>query len=744
MVIDMLKIKKSKADSIEKKTDNKKSGQVKAQKVKPAKKEKESKQKKTSKNRKPEMQKTGKEKAGLLLFGIRNKIVLCFLIPILFMIIIGISSYQKSAEGLSEKFQESTIQTIDMAKEYVDVSCTFIEAEGLKYAFDSDVSKYVAGTLADEPLELKNVMEGIKTDMLASQTANSFISNIHIITKENINMLTTGTSRNASTGLFSEYKETVASPTYGILSWVDSHPMLDEVFALKESDYILSYQVMTKSNNACVVIDIKKSTIEDFIKGLDLGEGSIVGFVTENGRELIVEQLDEGEESILEEGEPVFYGQDFFSQIDAEHMQGSTEVSFHNEAYLFIYSRSEETNITICALVPMRVVTSQAQEIKSLTIVLIILACVIALVVGIFVVTGIQANMKRISQKLGEVAKGDLTVRVHAKGRDEFQGLAGSATNMIDNTKKLVNKVTNATEQLAESAKGVEDVSGVINEYSYEITQAIDEINEGMGRQSRHAQECVTRTDVLSNEIQEAGDEVEKVEMLVNETVGMIGQGMEIVQLLGERAKETTEITAEVGDSIGSLKKESEIISTFIETITSISEQTNLLSLNASIEAARAGEAGRGFAVVAEEIRKLADDSAKAAGEIQNNVSHIMTQTINSVKSADRAQKMVALQAESVEQVVKVFGDMRQQMDYLVEGLREIVVSMERADGERSDTVQAVQNISNIIEETAERAERVKDIAGRLLANVENLKVTADVLGNNMDGLKTEISVFKI
>jgi len=219
---------------------------------------------------------------------------------------------------------------------------------------------------------------------------------------------------------------------------------------------------------------------------------------------------------------------------------------------------------------------------------------------------------------------------------------------------------------------------------------------------------------------------------------------MEYVQLLSERAHTTTEITSEVGSSIESLKKEYEIINSFVETITSISEQTNLLSLNASIEAARAGDAGRGFAVVAEEIRKLADDSARAAGEIQRNVSHIMGQTESSVQNAHQAQKMVDLQGEAVEQVIKVFGDMRKQMSTLAEGLREIVTSMERADIERGDTVQGVQNISNIIEETADRAEKVKDIAGRLLTNVENLNSTADVLGDNMQELKSEISVFKI
>lgn len=684
-----------------------------------------------------------KQTSGFMLLGIRNKIVLCFLVPVIFMVVIGVSAYRKADEGLSEKFRESTLQTIEMTKDYIEMSCNFIKAEGLKYAFDADVSKYLQGTLESSPVDKKETVRAINTDMISSKTSIPFIGEIHIITKEDINVITT-VAGNGVQGMFGAYRESV-SQDKGIESWIDTHPLLDEAFGMSENDYIMAYEILSKSKNGCIVIDIGQDAVADLLRGLDLGEGSIIGFVTENGREIIAEQLEEGQESILPESGTVFFGQEFFGMIGAEQPQGSAEVRFNGENYLFLYSRSEEIeDITVCALVPMAVVTSQAQEIKALTVVLVILACIVALVIGIFVAMGIQLNMQRISRKFGEVAGGDLTVMVKAKGHDEFQGLADSATNMISNTKNLVNKVANATGQLEVSARSVEEVSAVINEYSLDITQAIDEIHAGIGRQSENAQDCVSRTDILSNEIGEVSRVVERVSALVDENERMISRGMEIVHLLGERAGQTTEITSEVGNSIESLKKEYEIIDSFVETITSISDQTNLLSLNASIEAARAGEAGRGFAVVAEEIRKLADDSASAAGEIRNNVSQIMAQTESSVKSAEEAQEMVALQAESVEQAIKVFGDMRAQMALLASGLREIVVSMEKADAERSDTVQGVQNISHIIEETAERAETVREIAGKLLSSVENLNKTADVLGDNMQELKSEISVFRI
>lgn len=684
-----------------------------------------------------------KEQQKGVLFSIRAKIFLCFLVPILFLILVGVFSYKKAAAGMYDTFRDSNEQTINMANQYIDVSNSFIEAEALKYAFQSDLGKYMIGLYETDSTRKKSVINSVGSSIRASQAGNEFISNIHIVTIEDIQMLSTRAGGNVM-GIYKEYKDEMLGYSDNgkkLPEWVDYHKTLDETLGLKQSDYIMAYQTTPQSGKGFIVIDVKASAIQQFLDSLDMGDGSIIGFVTQSGREIISEKLPDGQESTRADGETVFYGQDFFNNL--EDQQTTKEVSINGKSYLFFYSRMERTNAAVCALVPMEIVNGQADDIRNVTIAVVLIACVVAVLIGIIISTGIQKNMKRISGRLEEVAEGNLTTKVSVKGHDEFNNLAVVANHMINNNKKLVQKVSGATDTLESSAQEVRQASNVMKDYSVNIIQAIDEINDGITKQSEHAEECVRKTDTLSEEIQNVSSIAGQVEGLVSEAENMINHGMQMVQTLGERATKTTDVTIKVETSIEELKKESEIINEFVETITDISEQTNLLSLNASIEAARAGEAGRGFAVVAEEIRKLADHSAEAAGEIQNNVTHITDQTVNSVENAKQARDMVALQTEAVQEVVGVFDDMNQCMQKLFDALKEIVSSTEQADKEREDTLAAVKNISDIIAETAEGTKLVQSVAAKLQENVDTMNQTAQSLGDNMNDLKSEISVFK-
>lgn len=679
------------------------------------------------------------------IFGLRSKIYLCFLVPIVFMIVVGIVSYRYAEDGLSEKYMESTQQTANMATDYMDVSCSGIKSEALQYAFDGDLEKYFLGLMGKSAIEKANYYSDTRVKLAASQMADSFINDIHVITMPGNNCLTTKTADKIDgfyKDLLAEIQE-MSTDASGVKKWISHHDTIDETLGTNSDDYFVSYALQSSQKMGYIVIDVNSDAVRELLSGMDLGTGSIIGFVTNDGKEIICTRDDEDKVVFFDEA--VFPDQDFYVESSgSEELAGNMEVKYNGKHYLYIYSRSAETGITFCSLIPSSVVTGQAEKIKNITIAFVIIACIISLLIGSVIAQGILRNMRRISKRLNQVAEGDLTVEVDAKGRDEFQSLAKTATDMVRNNKKLVMRLSGTATQLEASSDDVHNVSNSINNYSSDITKAIDEISIGMTKQAEHAEECVIKTNELSEKMKAISNMVDKAEQLSDKTEKMIQQGMEIVEVLSTRAKETSEITNKVGESISLLKKESESINGFAQTINQISKQTNLLSLNASIEAARAGEAGRGFAVVAQEIRNLADDSSVAAGEIKNKVEIISAQTMSTVENAKNAEEMVAFQQEAVSQVIDVFAEMNNQMQDLFANLKEIGNCTASADVDRNETIDAVENISAIIEETASSSSLVYDMALELLNNVEKLTHTAAVLDDNMNGLKTEINAFTI
>lgn len=679
------------------------------------------------------------------IFGLRSKIYLCFLVPIVFMVVVGFVSYRYAEDGLSEKYMESTQQTANMATDYMDVSCSGIKSEAMQYAFDGDLEKYFLGLMGKSAIEKANYYSDTRVKLAASQTADSFINDIHIITMSGNNCMTTKTSDKID-GFYKDFLSEIQemSPdASSIKKWISHHDIIDETFGTNSDDYFVSYALQSSQKMGYIVIDVNSDAVRDLLSGMDLGSGSIIGFVTDDGKEIVCTRDDEDKVVFLDES--VFPGQDFYVESSgSDEMAGNMEVRYNGKHYLYIYSRSEATGISFCSLIPSSVVTGQAEKIKNITIAFVIIAGIISLLIGTIIAQGILRNMRRISKRLNQVAEGDLTVQVDARGRDEFQSLAKTATNMVHNNKKLVMRLSGTAAQLEASSDDVHNVSSSINNYSSDITKAIDEISIGMTKQAEHAEECVIKTNELSEKMKAISDMVEKAEQLSDKTENMIRKGTEIVEVLSTRAKETSDITNKVGESISLLKKESETINGFAQTINQISKQTNLLSLNASIEAARAGEAGRGFAVVAQEIRNLADDSSVAAGEIKNKVEIISAQTMSTVESAKNAEEMVAFQQEAVGQVIEVFKEMNDQMQELFVNLKEIGDCTASADVERNETLDAVENISAIIQQTASSSSLVHDMALELLNNVEKLTQTAGVLDDNMNGLKTEINAFTI
>ena len=327
--------------------------------------------------------------------------------------------------------------------------------------------------------------------------------------------------------------------------------------------------------------------------------------------------------------------------------------------------------------------------------------------------------------------------------RDETGEMANAVHVMRRNLRSMIGDIDTASNQITQNVDGLQEITTTVDHMCSDNSATSQQLAAGM--------EETAATTVTINE------NIEVIKNGADDINSMATEGARTSEAIMMRANDLRTKTVEASTKTMTMynnvktkaqeaiegSKAVDKINELTGTIMEISSQTGLLALNASIEAARAGEAGRGFAVVAEEIRKLADNSAEAAGEIRNNVENISAQTGVSVESAKQAGEMVAQQTEAVREVIGVFQDMSDAMDKLFDGLKEILAGTERADKEREDTLEAVHNISSIIEETAASAEVVKKVAASLEQNVENLNGTAESLGDNMTGLKTEIAVFK-
>ena len=217
------------------------------------------------------------------------------------MIAVGFISYHYAAEGLSEKFKEASGQTANMAIQYLDTSCTYIQADGMKYAFDSNIENYTLGMPGKSAVEKANFQSDTRVTLMAAQTSNPFVNNIHIIPKAG-NVIITSATADKYDGIYDSYcEEMLAYSPDGrtIPKWVENHPLLDEALGLSKDDYFMAYQTQTSKKFAYIVIDVKTEALMGILDEMDLGDGSILGFVTSGGKELLVKILRRENRAVL-------------------------------------------------------------------------------------------------------------------------------------------------------------------------------------------------------------------------------------------------------------------------------------------------------------------------------------------------------------------------------------------------------------------------------------------------------------
>ena len=517
--------------------------------------------------------------------------------------------------------------------------------------------------------------------------------------------------------------------------WVGEHSLLDEKLNNKQVNYSISIIRKMSENNGFIILDVPKTEISRAVSNIKLGEGSIVGFVTNDGYETLANTQET----------TVFSSQEYYKKaLTDSKFNGVSYEKYNGKDYMFLYSKVGSTKAMVCALVPKSTILAKAQSIKILTVLAVVIASILALLVGTIIAASIGAEISKLTKNIAVAAKGNLTTKFRTKRKDEFLILSNSLNDMVDGMRGLIEQVATVGNQVNSSADSLSTTSSDILTSTKDISLAIDEIEKGVVQQASDTEQCLLQMSNLSDKINQVYNNTYEIEQIAKDAKVIVGEGITTIDELNDKSNATTEITRVVISEIEDLELQSGSIESFIEVINSIADQTNLLSLNASIEAARAGEAGRGFAVVAAEIRKLAEQSVKASNQITTVVQNIKEKTRVTANSAKKAEDIVASQMEALTKTVQNFENINQQVGNLVNNLNNIAEGVRGIENAKDDTLDAISNISAVSQQTATSSEEVSATAINQITSVEYLSQSADVLVQQAKSLEEAIQIFQI
>ena len=423
---------------------------------------------------------------------------------------------------------------------------------------------------------------------------------------------------------------------------------------------------------------------------------------------------------------------------------GAFNTVFDGKPFLVTYSRIPEQEWVIVSMIPIEMLLSSARKLEIFVIVLTIIFTLAALAVGIFFALRMVKDLELVTNTFAVAEKGDLTVSLNIERNDEIGFLSHSFNNMIKNIKGLIEKGVKLSDQVTGSISTLSTIAGETAAASNEVAKAISEIAEGASNQAKEASNVVEIVSKFGERIETIVDASNKMEKLSKNVAELSTKGEGAVSTLDSVSHDTMQITDTMISTINQLAEYSRSIGKIIQVLSSISEQTKLLALNASIEAAKAGDAGRGFAVVASEIRKLADQSKESTREVEDMIKRIVSQTKAAQDVAGRVEDVIEKQNEAVRNVSLAFSSIKSAMDELIGGIENINQSILAIDKEKDTIVQSIENISAISQETAASSEEVSASTQEQLAAIEELRAMAEQLNKLAQDLKEAMQVFKV
>ena len=353
-------------------------------------------------------------------------------------------------------------------------------------------------------------------------------------------------------------------------------------------------------------------------------------------------------------------------------------------------------------------------------------------------------SFRAIARHLAALARGEFDhAPPHLRGTELFGRTAESLEALTAFLQSNGRALTDAAGQVRRHALSLSQAAEEMNAASQEITSTVQQISRGMETQASRTGETSEVMNAMSQTVKQMAERSAAVAEASANAWETALKGGEAVKDAVRKIGEISAKAVESSRTVEGLGRTSKKIGQVVQIITGIADQTNLLALNAAIEAARAGEAGRGFGVVAEEVRKLAEGSAKAAAEINKLVREIQTETDRTVArmtegaaELKEGREVVNLAGASLEDIIKVV----RRVDELAKEIFQL--TQKQAQG-TEQVVKAVEEIASVAEETAAGTEEASASTQQQTASMEEMVTAARELAATAESLGVLVKHFK-
>lgn len=484
------------------------------------------------------------------------------------------------------------------------------------------------------------------------------------------------------------------------------------------------------------VCDIKTTELDSQLSQVDLGMDSYIQLLTSRD-ELIASSQHEETDTYLRLGGTLFKGlSESSGSLPTQDEKGNS--------ILAVYGTLQSSGWRLLGVVPSENLIKDAGRILKTTYIAVAAAAVIAILIGLWMVRMVSRPLSRLRDLMFKGAEGDLRVRTKVVSRDEIGQLSGSFNMMMQRITELVVHTNETAREVLETADALGNASRETAVSAKDIAAATEEIAGGAGSLALEADRGNEMTALISSRMdaviaaaQEIGGTAHQVEQSSRE-------GVVKLQELLDRTQETGGMTDRLVVKVNELKDTASSVIQVLEVMQSITQQTNILSLNASIEAARAGEAGKGFTVVADEIRQLAEQSKRSIAVVAEITGRIMNDMHETVAALSEVAPLFGEQMMYVRNTSEIFISVQGQMNHLITRLDSVSSSIDGLDQSQRVLSETIGNVSSFAEESSAASEEVASLSGEQESVSEYLVNLSGKLESASSRLQEQLSKFSV